>query len=420
MPRITAARVTPIAFRDPPLLNAAGIHEPFALRSIIELEVEGGVTGLGESYGDQPLLGLLEQVAAKLVGRDVHDRNGLERLVGEVLRDAAPAGGTGDRAAPDRIGPRLVGAFEVAMLDAIGKGTNTRPCDLLGGPVRETVPFSAYLFYKYAKHKDLADGWEDPWGEVVTPDAMVVEARRMIELYGFGSIKLKAGVFPPEEELEALEALARAFPGAPLRIDPNGAWHVHTTLRLLDRFEGLLEYLEDPVSGIPAMAVVQDASTIPLATNMCVVAFQHFPQAIRLGAVRIVLADHHYWGGLQATLELARICRTWDLGLSMHSNSHLGISLMAMTHVAAAVPNLAYACDTHYPWQEEEVLVGGRIPIEGGCVTLPSGPGLGVELDRDALARLHEQYRRAGILARDDAAEMRKYRPDFDGKRPRF
>jgi glucarate dehydratase len=95
----------------------------------------------------------------------------------------------------------------------------------------------------------------------------------------------------------------------------------------------------------------------------------------------------------------------------MHSNSHLGISLAAMVQVAAAVPELTYACDTHYPWQTEDVVRGGKLAIEAGAVAVPSGPGLGVELDRDALGALHEQYLRAGLTARDDAAEMRKIEP---------
>ena len=78
----------------------------------------------------------------------------------------------------------------------------------------------------------------------------------------------------------------------------------------------------------------------------------------------IILTDHHFWGGLRAVLELNRIASTFGRGLSMHSNSHLGISLMAMVHLAAAVPNLTYACDTHYPWQEEEVVEGGRIAFD--------------------------------------------------------
>ena len=88
---------------------------------------------------------------------------------------------------------------------------------------------------------------------------------------------------------------------------------------------------------------------------------------------------------------------------------------MAMTHVAASIPNLTYACDTHYPWQEEEVVEGGRIAFENGSVKVPDAPGLGVTLDRAALAQLHEQYLSCGVRNRNDLAQMKKYDPSFTG-----
>ena len=97
----------------------------------------------------------------------------------------------------------------------------------------------------------------------------------------------------------------------------------------------------------------------------------------------------------------------------MHSNSHAGISLAAMTHLGAAVPNLTYALDTHYPWQSDEVIVGGRFEFEDGSLPVPAGPGLGVELDRDALQRLHERYLECGLTDRDDEIEMQKIEPGW-------
>jgi glucarate dehydratase len=112
------------------------------------------------------------------------------------------------------------------------------------------------------------------------------------------------------------------------------------------------------------------------------------------------------------------MCEVLDMGLSMHSNSHLGVSLMAMTHVAAACPHLTYACDTHYPWQTpaDEVVAGGRVAIESGCVRIPRKPGLGIELDYDQLARGRERYARLSYRNRDDEAEMRR-RVDPNWKR---
>jgi glucarate dehydratase len=168
------------------------------------------------------------------------------------------------------------------------------------------------------------------------------------------------------------------------------------------------------------MAEVAALAPMPLATNMCVVAFADLPEAVRRGSVGIVLADHHYWGGLRASAELAAICRTWGLGVSMHSNSHLGISLAAMTHLGAATSDLTYAADTHTPWQSGVDVIADPLEISGGSVAVPDSPGLGVTLDEDALARLHENYVRCGIRERDDTSYRRRFEPGYQKRRPRW
>jgi glucarate dehydratase len=289
--------------------------------------------------------------------------------------------------------------------------------DLLGGVVRERVPYSAYLFYKWAAHPGLDP---DEYGEALDPEGIVAQARWMIETYGFGAIKLKGGVFHPDDEVEAILALRDAFPDLPLRLDPNAAWSVETSVRVAQRLEGVLEYLEDPTATREAMALVARECSVPLATNMCVVGFEDIPDAVRRAAVGVILSDHHYWGGLRASCELATLCETFDLGLSMHSNSHLGISLAAMTHLAASVPHLSYALDTHWPWKSEDVVVPGVLDVVDGAVTVPRTPGLGVEIDEDALARAHEQYVRCGLTQRDDTAYMRRFSPNFNPTPPRW
>ena len=418
--RIADVRVTPIAFRDPPLLNVAGVHEPWALRSIIEVETDDGQIGLGESYGDLDTLADLEKARAALIGLNPFDLNGLLRAVYTAAGDP-DLGATFPRVG-DKARATTLAAFEVAFLDLQGQRLGLPVSDVLGGRVRNSVPFSAYLFYKFARHKDDPGYPADPWGEVLSHAQLVAEARRMIDAHGFGSLKLKGGVFEPDFEIATLRALRAAYPEAPLRIDPNGGWSIATTRRVMPALtaNGLLEYLEDPVETIAGMGEVAAFSALPLATNMCTVAFGHIPETVRRNAVQVILADHHYWGGLRATQHLAHIARTFGIGLSMHSNSHLGISLAAMTHVGATIPNLAYAADTHYPWQDDEVIEGGKLRFTDGALAVPKGPGLGVRLDRTALAALHQNYLTCGIRKRDDASEMRKYDPSFTGTRPRF
>jgi glucarate dehydratase len=416
---VLGVTVTPIAFPDPPLLNSAGVHEPWALRAIVQVRCGDGLTGLGETYGDAPHLELLHRAAAGLAGLEVFDLAGLRSRIAAAIGvvDTPDRHGLTGGSSAEKTLARVVSPFEVALLDLQGQAVGRPVHALLGGKVRDTVPFSAYLFYKWAAHPGAEP---DVYGEAVDAGGIVAQARRLIDRYGFRSIKLKGGVFPPEQEIEAIQALRDEFPDLPLRLDPNCAWTVDTSIKVAERTAGLLEYLEDPTQGLAGMAEVAALAPMPLATNMCVVQFADLPEAVARGSVGIVLADHHYWGGLTASADLAAICRTWGLGLSMHSNSHLGISLAAMTHLAAATPNLTYAVDTHTPWQLGADVVDDPLRFAGGSVTVPDGPGLGVTLDPGALARLHENYLSCGIRERDDTSYRQRFEPGYVKRRPRW
>jgi glucarate dehydratase len=409
---IREATVTPIAVPDPPLLNCVGVHEPWALRSIIQLHCDDGVVGLGESYGDADFVRLLEAVAESVVGADVFDLNAVRARVDATVGDRVRRDAHGLTGDSSSLKTRLsaYSSFEVACLDAQGRALDRPVCDLLGGAARRDVPFAAYLFYKLDRHPG---GKADAWGEALDPESIVAQARDMIGRFGFRSIKLKGGVHPPKEEIEAIRALREAFPTHPLRLDPNAAWQVSTAVEVAASLDGFLEYLEDPTPGLAGMAEVARRTPMPLATNMCVVSWEDIPEAIRLGAVSIVLSDHHFWGGLRLTQSLSTLCQTFGLGLSMHSNTHLGVSLAAMVHLGAATPYMTYALDTHYPWLQEDVVVGGKLPFAGGAVSVPEGPGLGVEVDQAVLARMNQAYLDCGLVRRDDTGYMRQIEPKF-------
>jgi glucarate dehydratase len=416
---VTEVRLTPILIADPPLLNTQGVHQPYTPRLIIEVVTADGTTGVGETYGDTRYLDLAAPLARALPGRSVSDLNGLFSLAEQVcgdpadVSDSVDVGGLRGVQTADKLRLSVISGFEVACLDALGKLLGLPVHALLGGKVRDAVDYSAYLFYRLAAHPG-EQGETDDWGPALDPEGVVAQARRFADTYGFGSFKLKGGVFPPDEEIAAVRALAAAFPGQPLRLDPNGAWSVETSLRVARELGDVLEYLEDPASTTDRMARVAAGTSVPLATNMCVTTFAEIQEAFTRGAVQVVLSDHHYWGGLRRTQQLAAICRTFGVGLSMHSNTHLGISLAAMTHVAATVPNLDYACDSHYPWQTEDVITS-RHEFVNGRLTVSDLPGLGVELDQDALKALHQRWLDddGAMRERDDAAAMRKADPQW-------
>ncbi|MEO6294002.1 MAG: enolase C-terminal domain-like protein, partial [Burkholderiaceae bacterium] len=234
---IQQIRITPIAFRDGPLLNASGIHEPWALRSIIEIETADGRVGISETYGDEPMVKVLEQAKSLLIGLSPFDLNVMETRVRAAIKPTTGGAGVQFELAPGshtaKNADKVISAMEVAMLDLQGQILGMPICDLLGGAVRSEVAYSAYLFYKYAEHVDKpysSDVPPDAWGEAVTPEQIVQQAQRMVGLYGFKSIKLKGGVFPPAQEIAAMKALRSAVPTLPLRLDPNANWSLDTSI----------------------------------------------------------------------------------------------------------------------------------------------------------------------------------------------
>jgi glucarate dehydratase len=409
--RISALRVTPIALPDPPLLAASGCHGPYFLRNLVQLECDGAIVGIGETRGGQRVADELSRAREHVVGRNAF----AYRALAGPLRKFSPAVHAG---------------IELACLDACGKASRRSLCELLGGPVRDEVEFAAYLFYRYAADHPrlLADrrlvdargrgqAALDDYGEVRTPKAMAQLAARFQRQWGFRIFKLKAGVLPPAVELETMQALHDQFQGkCPLRIDPNARWRVETAVAAAKPLRRVnLEYYEDPVAGQQSMAEVRRTTGLVMSTNMCVTRFEHVREAIERRPVDVVLADHHFWGGIPACQELGRICEAVGWRLSQHSNNHAGVTMAAMIAVAAVTPQLTIASDTHYPWLPEgaDIIQGPKLPIRDGKMRPPSGPGLGVALDMDKVARAAETYQKCGMRERDDANTMRMVEPGW-------
>jgi glucarate dehydratase len=201
-----------------------------------------------------------------------------------------------------------------------------------------------------------------------------------------------------------------------LRIDPNGRWTVKTALRVGQQLKNVeLEYYEDPVRSMDDMAEVRKKTGLTMSTNSCVSRWSHVAEGVRKQPIDVLLGDHHWFGGVSSFPTLGTVCEALGWGLSMHSNNHAGVTMAAMIHAGAATPQLNYAADTHYVWlvPGADIIVGDNLAIEGGHMQVPKGPGLGVELDRDKLARAHETYRKCGMHGRDDAATMRRFAPGW-------
>ncbi|MDR7495006.1 MAG: enolase C-terminal domain-like protein [Armatimonadota bacterium] len=383
--KITAVKViVPI---EAPLRHSYGVHEAFA-RTLVRVFTDEGLTGLGETSARLPTE-QVETVGARIVGEDPFD---LERIRMKISHQGYYTRHS-----------LILGALEMACLDLQGKAMNLPAFKLLGGAFRNDVPVAGYLFYRYPQ--------ADQPG-VATSEEMVEHARDLVARYGFGTLKLKGGVLRPETEIATVGALREAFGSTMrLRFDPNGVWTPETAISAGMRLEAYdLEYYEDPTWGIAGMAAVRRQTRIPIATNMCVVDFDQFAPAVQAGAVDIILSDLWYWGGLHATKILARMCQTFGLGIGMHSGIELGIGLAAMLHLAVTIPNLTHAIDVHYHHLRDDVISGGLLKCRDGMMRPPEGPGLGVALDEERVARyrLRETSHDRGL-----AAAVDPFRPEW-------
>jgi glucarate dehydratase len=365
---------------EAPLRHGNGAHWGRFVRTIVEVEADNGLVGLGEMGGggesaEAAFRGLKEY----LVG---HDPFRLEDLRLKICNPTASLYN-------NRV--QLHAAIEFACLDLIGKRLKVPVCEFLGGRLRDVVPFASYLFFR------LPDP-QSGRGEVRTVDQVVAQARSLRAAHGFRAHKLKGGVFPPEHEVACLRAVARAFPGEPVRIDPNALWSVETAIRMGRAIRDLPnDYFEDPTYGIEAMRRVKDALPgLPLATNTVVLDLEQLASNIRRAAIDVILLDTTFWGGIRPCLAAAKACSVFGLSISVHSSGELGIQLATMLHLGALLPNLRFAADAHYHHLKDDVIAGGKLAYRDGAIRVPAGAGLGVELDRGKLAEYAELYRRLG------------------------
>ncbi|WDK83999.1 glucarate dehydratase [Xanthomonas campestris] len=434
-PRINDMRVVPVAGQDSMLLNLSGAHAPYFTRNVLVLRDSSGRIGVGEVPGGEAIAVLLREAAGLILDRPIADYQRILNQVRATFADRDSAG-RGLQTFDLRITIHAVTAIESALLDLLGQFLEQPVAALLGeGQQRDAVDVLGYLFFigdrrkasvAYRDGSGARDRWESLRDEeALTPEAVVALAEAAYDKYGFRDFKLKGGVLRGEQEIEAIRALHARFPQARITLDPNGAWSLEQAIALCRDLHGVLAYAEDPCgaqdgySGREVMAEFRRATGLPTATNMIATDWRQMGHAIQLQSVDIPLADPHFWT-LQGSVRVAQMCRDWGLTWGSHSNNHFDISLAMFTHVAAAAPGRVTAIDTHWIWQDGQRLTHAPLTIAGGQIQVPAKPGLGIELDMDALDAAHRTYQSLSLGAPDDAAGMQCLIPNwaFDNKRP--
>jgi glucarate dehydratase len=367
-----------------PLRHANGCHWGRFVRTVVEVETEDGLIGLGEmGGGGESAEAAFRTLKSYLVG---HDPARLEEMRFLIANPTASLYNNRTQ---------ILAALEFACLDLLGQKWEVPVSEILGGRLRDRVPFASYLFFRYPNPQDGS-------GEVRTSDQLVAHAQELKAKHGFTSHKLKGGVFPPEYELECYRALARAFGDDRFRFDPNGVWSTETAIWFGQQIHDIRnDYLEDPVFGMAGMRRVREKVQMPLATNTIVVNFEQLAANALNTAADVVLLDTTFWGGIRPCVKAAGVCETFQLGVAVHSSGELGIQLATMLHLGAVIPNLSFAADAHYHHLTDDIIEGGKLPYRDGAIAVPTGPGLGVRLDYDKLAGYRELYKRLGPYAYD-------------------
>jgi len=378
--KIVDVRATPVSVPlVAPLRHANGCHWGRFVRTIVEVETDDGIVGLGEmGGGGESATAAFHGLKPYLIGRDPARLEEMRFLI------ANPTASLYNNRT------QMLAALEFACLDILGQRWGVPVSEFLGGRVRDRVRFASYLFFRYTNG---ATGT----GEVRTIDQVVAEAQALKTRHGFTTHKMKGGVFRPEYELECYRALAAALPGDSFRFDCNGVWSTEQAIWFGQRIEDVNnDYLEDPVFGLHGMRRTREKVRMPLATNTVVVNFEQLAANVLNTAVDVILLDTTFWGGIRPCVKAAGICETFQLGVAVHSSGELGIQLATMLHLGAVIPGLAFAADAHYHQVMDDVIEGGKLQYKDGAIAVPTGPGLGVRLDRDKFATYHEEFKRLG------------------------
>ena len=387
-----------------PLRHAHGAHWGRFIRTIVEVVCDNGLSGWGELGGGGETAE--QSVRAMLPYLKGHDPLQLEQMRWKIMNPVATL---------YNHRTQVHAAIEMACMDVVGKALGIRACDLIGGGLRESVPFASYLFYR---HADLQTGA----GGESNPDDIVALACQLKAEHGFTTHKLKGGVFCPDHDIEVYRALAAAFPEDRLRLDPNCAWSVEEAIRVAGAIADLRnDYFEDPCFGLEGMRRLRQRITMPTATNVVVVNFEQLAANIRQEAVDVILLDTTFWGGLRQAYRAGQVLEAFQFGVAVHSSGEAGIQLASMLHLGAALPNLTFAADAHYHHLLDDILVGGKMRYEAGALRVPSGPGLGVEVDRDKLQRYADYFLEVGGYPYDrDPARPNWYatQPEYRFARP--
>lgn len=329
---------------------------------IIRIRTADGLTGIGEISITYPRIGHALCFAA-------------ERLVAPALVGQDAAAMPQRLADIDRVlagelsGNYVRAAFEMALLDLTGRRYNLPLYQLLGGRMRERVPLAWGIYQK-------------------SPEEMASDAAEA-QAAGYHAIKLKVGR-RLEDDVRAVRAVANAVGNLPLRLDANGAWS--SVAEAAEAIEALasvacVAWVEQPLPRDcrEGLHLLRQRTRVPIMADESCMTLRDAYDLAREQAADIFNVYTTEAGGVRAAAALFAFAAAVHIPCILGSQAEMGIGTAACAHLAVALPNLPYPCETFGPLRYVRDVVARPVPIEGGYLSPPEGPGLGIELDDDAL-----------------------------------
>ncbi len=369
---ITGIRLTPLflTFKEP--YHWAGRVDYGSPVVLIEVETDAGITGVGESVSSlaaEMTTAALRSVESLFLGQPIHD-------VGRLVHEARYLGTFNHM--PWFSGFVLAG-FEMALWDAIGKAAGQPVYRLLGGAVRDEVDYFGFV---------QGDTTED-----LVEDALDLAAAE------YGVIYLKVGR-GDEVDVRNTAAVREAIGRRRLRVDPNCAWSVPDAIRMIHALEPYgLDWVEQPTTllSITAMRQVREAVHVPIAADQAVLTANDVYDFVRQQACDAICLSAHETGGLLAFGRAAAVAAVAGVPICLHGQSVSGITDAAQHHLGLSTPNLTDGNQIMHQLLVEDLVTTPDLTPSEGKIGLLDGPGLGVELDRDAVERAAERYRKGAL-----------------------
>ena len=369
--RIRYVRAKPVNIPlEAPLWWSGGLY-PGTSKIIIEIETDQGLSGLGEAPSTE-VLPTIEQMGERLIGQDPLDIAACERVclppwqIVQNTDDASVA--------------KAFGAIEIGLWDLRGKAWDQPLCKLLGGKVREAIPFTEYFGFRQAKEESA--------------QAVVDHCLAMREAHGSTYFEGKLIKGDPLLEIRTVRLLREALgPEAMIRLDSNMQWSLATAIRVLREIEACdIRNYEDPVATFEEMAALRRHSSIPFSSHI-----PDLRRAVALGTPDTIVVNFAVLGGIARSIRFIGACEAMGVGFWCYSGD-TGVCTAAYLHVSAAMPWIREPSQSLFRWQIGDVIQGGPFRQIDNVVPVPDGPGLGVTLDQNALACWHRHFVENGPL----------------------